>query len=167
VRREGLRDRFDNTVVGSAPTDVSTHAFANFRLVEHHRRGSQIIGNIAGDVPFDLGCHPDGGTELPWRAIAALEAIMFNECLLKGMQIAVNGKTFDGGDVPPLILHGQSKTGVDTLSIDQNRASAAGSLIASLFCAGEPERVAKEVEERRSYVCRCVNLKAIDCEMHA
>jgi hypothetical protein len=74
-----------------------------------------------------IGCHPDGGTELPWRAVAALETVIFNEPLLKSAQIAINGKTLDSGNAPPLILHGQSKTRVDALSIDQIRASATAS----------------------------------------
>ncbi|KQV19724.1 hypothetical protein ASC97_29070 [Rhizobium sp. Root1203] len=67
---------------------------------------------------------------------------MFNKRLLKRVQIAVYGKAFDGGDAQPTASATQEFM---RSSIDQNRASATGSLIASLFCAGEAERVAEEV----------------------
>jgi hypothetical protein len=70
---------------------------------------------------------------------------MLNECLLQWMQAALIGQTFDGRDRPPLILHGESEAGKDTLPVHQHRARTARALITTLFRAGKIEMVAQQI----------------------
>src|SRR4051812_1512432 len=53
------------------------------------------------------------GHDLTRGAIAALESIVFDECLLHGVQFLIPGEAFDGGHLFAFIGDGKAEAGVD------------------------------------------------------
>jgi hypothetical protein len=115
-------------------------------MVEPNRLGRQVSRDSARDSSLYLVGHADRGTELARRAITALKTIVLYERLLQWMQMVSLGEALNRNDRPILILYRQRETGVDPLTVDQHRASSAGTLIATLLGAGEPHVFAKEIE---------------------
>ena len=68
-----LLDGRDDVRVAAAAADIAAHQFANF----------------VGGLGVALGNKPDGRADLPRRAIAALKAVMGDEGLLQGVELAV------------------------------------------------------------------------------
>lgn len=72
-------------------------------------RGSQIAGNAAilGDGAWRAAAkflqHAHRGADLSRRAVAALEAIVFDEGLLHRVQYSRLRESLDRGDLPSLI----------------------------------------------------------------
>src|SRR4051794_17707959 len=65
------------------------------------------------------------------------------------VQLAFVGRdAFDRRHLAPLALHDEGEAAVHALAVDQDRAGPAGALVAPLLGTGEPEPVAKEVEQR-------------------
>jgi hypothetical protein len=63
------------------------------------------------------------------------------------MQGGFGGKLFDRGDCGAMQCHGKLETGIDTTSVNQNRAGAALPMIAALFRPGQMKPLAKKVEK--------------------
>ena len=63
-----------------------------------------IFGYGARHTALDLIGHADGRTNLPRRAVAALEAVMLDEGALQGMDIARSSDALYRRDRPALIL---------------------------------------------------------------
>src|ERR1043165_9682370 len=85
--REGLGNRLSDTVVCAASTKVAAHPLAEFVMVEPNRLGRQVSRDSARHSSLYLVGHADRGTELAWRAITALKAIVLYERLLQWMQM--------------------------------------------------------------------------------
>jgi len=94
-----------------------------------------------------LGHKPDGRTDLPWRAVAALKAVMGDEGLLQGVQFAVRRQSFDGRDLGAVLHDGEGQAGNDAPPIDEHRAGAALAVVATLLGSGEIEIFAECVEQ--------------------
>ena len=69
-------------VIGATAADVAAHQLADFVCGFRLAFGDQSCSRA----------------DLPWRAVAALEGIVVDECLLQRMQRAVRREAFDGGD---------------------------------------------------------------------
>src|ERR1700743_1618765 len=82
------------------------------------------------------------------------------------MKRARRTQPFDRRDGAALVLNRESKAAVDPLAIDQNRARAAGALVATLLRPREPQMIAHKIEERGPGIDVCVELAAIDAEVH-
>jgi hypothetical protein len=64
-------------------------------------------------------------------------------------------------------LHGQRQTGIDALTIDQDRTGAASALVAPLLGAWQMKMIAQEIEQRGAIVeVKLVGL-TVDAEPHA
>ena len=63
------------------------------------------------------------------------------------MQFAGIRQAFDGYDFATLILDGQSQTGIDTLTVYQDRARPTGTLIAALLRSSKMQVIAQCVEK--------------------
>ena len=135
-------------VVSAAAAQIAAHAFADF-LVAKLDALKRIGRHGAGQTLLELLEHFDGRTNLARRAVAALKAVVFDERRLQRVQFAIVGQAFDGGDFAPLILHGQSETGIDALAVHQHGARAARALIAAFF-AGQFGKFAQRVEQRHA-----------------
>ncbi|PAV66105.1 hypothetical protein WR25_17476 [Diploscapter pachys] len=86
-------------------------------------------------------------TDLPWRAVAALESIMANESLLQRVQRAPLGHTFDGGQRITVAHDSQGQTGIDPPTIAQHRARPALAVVATFAGAHQVELVTQQVEQ--------------------
>src|ERR1700688_3569199 len=86
--REGHSHGLDNSVVGAAATKIAAHAFANFFIAERDVVRCYMFGYGAWHTALDLTGHADGRTNLPRRAVTALEAVMLDEGALQGMHFA-------------------------------------------------------------------------------
>ena len=83
--------------------------------------------------------HGDGGHNLARGTIAALKAIMFDECSLHGVKISRLTDAFDGGDFIAFVHGGKAETGIHAAAVDVDSASAALSVVAAFLRAGEIE----------------------------
>ena len=89
----------------------------------------------------------DGRTDLAGRAIAALERVMVDESLLDRMKRTHLAKPFDRNDVRSIKCHCELQAGIDPLSIDEDRARTALTVIAAFLGAGELEIASEEVKQ--------------------
>jgi len=135
-------------------------------MVDLNHLDRHIFSDRARHPAFYLVGHPDRGTQLAGRAIAALEAIMLDEGVLERKQMAGLSEAFNRSDRTILILHGQGEAGVDPFAVDQYRASSAGALVATLLGAGESQMFAEKIEQRSAYIRFEIEGLAIYKEMH-
>ncbi|MCU1307634.1 MAG: putative xanthine dehydrogenase YagT iron-sulfur-binding subunit, partial [Acidobacteriaceae bacterium] len=112
--RHGLLNRGEDVRIGAAAADVSAHQFPDL-----------ICGR-----GMAFAHHSDGGTDLSRRAVATLECVVLNECLLQRMERTVLRETLDGHDLGAVLHDGQRHTRVDALAVDEHGASAALSVVA-------------------------------------
>jgi len=139
-------DGFANADVSAATTEVAAHAFAEL-VVGKFERGAAIFGDGAGGALAKFIEHANGGANLAGRAVAALETVVGDEGLLKGVEFAGFFEAFDGGDVATFVLHGESEAGVNALTVDEDGAGTAGALVASFFGTGKLKMIAESIEE--------------------
>src|ERR1700685_2005838 len=99
---EGFSHCFDNSVVGAAATKIAAHALANFFVAEVDVVRCYIFGYGARHTALDLIGHADGRTNLPWRAVSALEAVMLDKGALQRMHFARSSNAFYRRDRPAL-----------------------------------------------------------------
>ena len=144
----GGADGGDDVGVGSAATDVAGHALADFVVGELRVIG--VAGAEADDgelTLFALVNGGDGGADLAWGAVTALESVMFEKGLLYRMKVFTVGKAFDGGDLRAFGGEGEGEAGVDAAAVDEDGAGAALAVIATLLAAGHIEVFAQRVQE--------------------
>ncbi len=89
----------------------------------------------------------DSGADLAGGAVAALEAIVFEEGGLDGVQLVAVRESLDGGDLGALRDGGKGEAGVDAAAVDEDGAGATLSVIAAFLAAGETEILAQSVEQ--------------------
>jgi hypothetical protein len=80
------------------------------------------------------------------------------------MELTGSPQSLDCRDIVALVHHGERKTGIDTLATDMHGAGAALPMIATLFCPGEVQMFAQQVEKRRPVVNVKLMPLAIDGE---
>jgi hypothetical protein len=79
----GLLNRRNDVRIGSASAEIAAHQLAD----------------LVRSLCLTFRNETDRGTDLPGRAVAALERIVIDEGLLHGMECTVDGKTFDCGNL--------------------------------------------------------------------
>ena len=131
----------DDVRVGTAATYVAVH-----RLLD--------VGIRGPDVLFE---HRDGGHDLARGAVATLVAVVLNEGDLHGMEMIGLTDTFDGCDLVVPMHDGEGETGVDSASVDMNRACSALPVVAAFFGAGQRKVLAEAVEQS----CTGVELESV------
>jgi hypothetical protein len=129
--------RIDNPVVCATPTQIPAHALLKLFAGQCDRLIGKILREVAGHAALNLFEHRYRRTNLPGRAITALEAIVLDEGFLQGVKRSLGPETLDGRDRPAFVLHREGQAGEDSLAIDKHRAGAAGTLITAFFCSGE------------------------------
>src|SRR5471032_1510894 len=131
--------------MSAAAAQIAAHALLQL-LSRENDIARQVGADEARYPALGLRSHADRRANLPGRAIAALEPVMIDERLLQRVQTASFGQSFDRGDLPTLMLHGQGKARQDTFAVDQHRAGAARALVAALLGAGEVEMISQQVQ---------------------
>ena len=102
----------------------------------------------SGEPAWPSAMQPTPGHDLARGAEAALEAFMLDEGGLERMQLVALRQAFDRRDLGAVVHRGQRQAGDDPPAVEQDRARAAGALVAALLRAGEIERFAQHVEQR-------------------
>src|ERR1700722_920687 len=146
---EGPMDRIDDAVIGAAAAEIAAHPLAQFVVTERSRLRLEVRSDVTRHALAKLGRHADRRADLTGRAIAALEPVVFDERLLQRMKRARSAEPLDRGDLAAFILHGQSKTGIDPLAVDKDRAGPARPLITPLLRAKKVQMLAQEIKKQR------------------
>src|SRR5271168_4612569 len=115
---------------------------------------SQILGDIAWRASAALAEHPQSGTDLPRRAIAALKAVVLDEGRLQWVQRFTVGEPLDRRDRLVVMHCGERQAGVDTAAVQQHRASPTLAMIAALLGSRHSEMFTQSVEKRRPRIER-------------
>src|SRR3954464_11831332 len=136
-----LADGRDDVGVSGAAADIPTHALRDLGVGESWC-SCQRCRHVAGPACFVFIQQRNGRADLVGRAVATLQSVMVDEGGLHGMEVVAVGQALDRRDLVAVMHQGEAETAVDPLSIDDNRARAALSLIASLFCPGQREMFA-------------------------
>jgi len=123
----GLQD----VQIGATATQVATHGAQKLRL-----RGVWRLVQKAFEA-HDLS----RGTK------AALKGIGVDKSLLYGVERAMLGNTFYGGDVLAFAVNCQTQTGVDRTAVEEHGASPAVPHVAHFFGAREGKIVAQGIEQ--------------------
>jgi hypothetical protein len=76
-------------------TEIAAHPLTELVMIEHETIGGESGGNVAWDAAARLLDHRDRRTDLAGCAVSALEAVMFDKGLLKGVQRADKSQAFD------------------------------------------------------------------------
>ena len=115
----------DDRAVAGAAADVALERMRQVGLVGLVERGRGRRHHHAGG------------------AVAALEGLRVMEGLLDGMQLAVLGEAFDGGDLLAFAAEGRHQAGMERLAVHPHRAGAAVAGVAA-FLDAEHFQVAQE-----------------------
>ena len=89
----------------------------------------------------------DGGADLAGSAVAALEAIVFEEGGLDGVEFVAVGEAFNGCNLGTLDDGSEGEARVDAAAVDEDGAGAALSVVATLLGAGEREVLTQGIEQ--------------------
>src|SRR5207302_8891586 len=90
--------------------------------------------------------------DLAGRAVSALIPVMSEECRLHGMQRLGCADAFDGCDLLSVMHQSQAETRVHASAIDMHRACAALTVITTFLRAGEGDRLANTIQQRRARI---------------
>src|SRR3569832_266860 len=142
-------DGVGNVRVGTAAADVAAHLLtdlcARFRMTFRNETGRRA--------------------ELARRAIAALEGITLDESGLQWMQFAIRSKTLDGRNLRAVLGDGEDEATIYPFSIDQHRAGAALSLVASFLGARKLQLLTQQIEKGDPWFDRQDMANPIDGEV--
>jgi hypothetical protein len=123
----------DDVVVTGATTNIAIKLRANRMFV---------------DVVAVSPNHIDGRHDHPRRAKSALQAVIFVESLLHGMQSISDGKAFDRGDAGAIACDRERGAGLDRHTVHMDRAGAALAGIATDMGSRQPQMVAQELHQQ-------------------
>src|SRR5260370_32304892 len=98
------------------------------------------------------------------RAIAALQCIALDECLLEVRYLVRTGHPPDGLDPHAVALHGEHQAAGHHHAIEAHAAGAAHAMFASDLAAGEGELLAQEIDESRARIDTLTYVLAVHVE---
>src|SRR5260370_23045713 len=109
---------------------------------------AQVAGQeVAGVVLGRMGVLIQkclGGDDEAGSAYAALQGRAFEETLLQGVQALRSGDALDGCDVPALDFGGHDQTRVDKAAVEDDVASPAVAVVATLLGACQAQLIAQD-----------------------
>src|SRR5260221_12089015 len=82
------------------------------------------------------------------------------------MKIAAAGDAFDGGDLAAFGFHTQHQAGGDDAAVEQDRAGAAITVVATLLGAGKRENVAQALEKALAWLAEKLGRLLVDGGSH-
>ena len=103
-----------------------------------------------------------GGDDEAGGADAALEGGVFEERLLQGVEFAVAGDAFDGGDAATFGFDSEDQAGGDDVAVENDSAGAAVAVVAAFLGTREADDVAEDFEETLARLAEEVDLLAVD-----
>ena len=98
---------------------------------------------MAGPPLLKLLHHGDGGANLTGRAISTLESVTSDERFLHGMERVEGSDAFNRNDFISFVHDRKRETGIYAPAVDQHRAGAALTVIATFFGAGEAKMLTR------------------------
>jgi hypothetical protein len=123
-------NRFPDTEIGCAAADIACH--------------SVIDLGIGGGA---VGCEESGGGhDLAGLTVAALRNLLFNPCLLHGME-SISAETFDGHNFVPYGALDGRLTGARRFSVQMNRTGAANGNAAAVFGSSQLQQVTQDPKQ--------------------
>src|SRR5712692_1348786 len=125
-------DRFDDVHVARAATEVALEAPPDLVIGRTRVLRQQI----------------SGGHDHPWRAEAALEAVLVPERLLQRVELAILGHAFDRGEALAFGLDREHGAALHRLAVDEDRAGPALAGVASDMGARQAGDVPYVVHEQ-------------------
>jgi hypothetical protein len=128
-----LADSGHDVWIGRTSADVAAHALPNFFVCECHGVRNEIFGDVAWPSLMRFSQHSYSGANLTGGAIAALKSVVFDESRLHYMQSIASAQSLDRRYFIAFQHHRQSQAGVDAPAIEQNRAGAALTVIATFL----------------------------------
>ena len=84
------------------------------------------------------------------RAVTALKGVIFHECFLHRIELAVFGQAFDRRHFASVRLHGKMETGFHHFAVEQHRARAALADHAADVRAGKTDILAQKMREQNT-----------------
>jgi hypothetical protein len=127
-----IQHRFGDPEIGAAPAEISAHAFPH------------TLGVVPGLTFLD---QTDCAHDLAWSAEPALKAVMRDERGLDGMEFVTLCQALDREHMCAIVTDRESKAGIDSSSVDQDRAGAALPAVAPLLGSGKVEAFAKKIQK--------------------
>src|SRR5262249_29386155 len=106
----------------------------------------------------------DRAHDLAGSAEAALKRVFGDECRLHRVEGVAFGEALDRRDLRALDGDGEEQTRGDAPTVDEHRAGAALSLVATFLRAGQAHALAEGVEERRADVDAHLSRSAVHVE---
>src|SRR4028118_918217 len=122
----------------AATANIAAHAFSDFFIRECYILGDrpQIVSDVTRLAVFGFLQQRHRRTYLPRSAVAALEAVVFDERRLHRMKIVAVSDPFDRRHLFPLAASGKCQTRKHAAPVNAHRTSAARSLLPSFFTVG-------------------------------
>lgn len=133
LHRRGHLDRIDNLLVAGATAQIAVD-----------RRLDLVTGGV--DIGLEEGGADD---EESRRAESALAASGLGEALLNRMQMMAIRQTLDRGDRSVFSLASKAQARQSRLTIDLDRAAAAGAHVAASLESQRPDLIAQNIEQNR------------------
>src|SRR5512139_1040065 len=140
--RSKLTDCRSDAVVGAASAQIAGHAFLNLFITEQDGRRDQILSCCAWGGRRHLCQHSNRRAELAWRTITTLNGLMPDKRSLRSSSQSMPSQSFNCSDLPAVALDGKNEAGVDSLSIQEDGAGAACSLVTTQLGASQMEVLA-------------------------
>ncbi|GGN44710.1 hypothetical protein GCM10010842_33580 [Deinococcus daejeonensis] len=115
----GVPDRRDDVHVRAAPAQVAAHPIPDLG-VRQVRLALNVRRDVTRHAPADLPQHPHRGTDLPRRAVPALETVVIEERLLQRVKVPGRAQALCRHDLRAVIRGRQSQAGQNALTVDQD-----------------------------------------------
>src|ERR1700730_1915601 len=147
--RRGLH-RLDDVHVAGAPAEVAFEAPADL-----------VLGRVRILLEQVRGGHDEA-----WRAVAALQAVLVPESLLKRVELAVLGHALDRREALALGLEREHGAALDRLAVHQDRAGAALACVAPDVGASQADHVPQVVHEQKPRLDLMLVVMTVDCRRH-
>src|SRR6202011_5521340 len=149
--RSSVLDGGNDADISAAATEIAAHVFSDLLW----RRGVALVDT--GNRRHDLaGC-----------AVAALQGVVIDECLLHGMQFTIRGRqAFDRRDLMSVHLRRQREARCDAAAFDVYGAGTTLSVVAAFLGARQTDPFAQHVEKRRAGIEREGMARPVYREVH-
>jgi len=110
-----------------------------------------------------LGKERFGGHDHARGAVATLDAMLFPECPLHGIEHSGWSDTLNGRDLPTIRLNGQNRATLYTFAVEMNGARPALACFAANMCSGQAQVIPEKLHEQRAWLYIRGARLTVDC----
>ncbi len=130
-----ILDRPYDVLIASAAAEIALNGVADFLF-------------CGVRVPLQ---EVDRGHDHPRCAIAALQTVLLPKAFLDWMQLTVACQALDGRNLSAVCLDGKDRAGLDSLTVQKNRARTTLARITTDVSSGQIEHVAEIVNQQETW----------------